>query len=396
MIFRQLVEAVKHCHNSGIFHRDIKTENILIDFNTHEVKLLDFDLSAPARYSPFEDNPGTLGYMSPEMYGNSAKYEGSPAAVYSMGVVLYDIVFRAHEWNFFNSRRPMPRVSNECLDLICKMTAIRPEERLPFDKILDHPWMQSNKKTCVVVDEIEAEKELTDVTNQHAQPASTPSFTETDKETNNISFVSSLEVDDESSTTQSSIADDQWSSMDDDESVAFEKYEGDDDKSSCADHQTTSADDSSMKPTNRSMDYGGVIAVRPAVVRSGEFTTILWNYTELAEKFEHDGLFLDVPPLHEFILKRLQAKGTLRAGQLLIRRRKLNESSIIYVLRHYARMYKKIIFSSMHFNQANIDKLRCVIRETSNKYRKLDITIAFLSGENDVCERGREEEGESA
>jgi len=143
MIFRQIVEAVEQCHNSGIFHRDIKTDNILIDCDTHEVKLLDFDISAPACYSPFEDNIGTPGYMSPEMYDSSAKYEGSPAAVYSMGVVLYDIVFRACGWNFFDSRRPMPKVSNDCLDLICKMTASRPEDRLPFEKILAHPWMQS-------------------------------------------------------------------------------------------------------------------------------------------------------------------------------------------------------------------------------------------------------------
>jgi serine/threonine protein kinase len=61
MIFRQLVEAVEHCHNSGIFHRDIKLDNILIACETHEVKLLDFEFSAPVRYSPFEDNPGTEG-----------------------------------------------------------------------------------------------------------------------------------------------------------------------------------------------------------------------------------------------------------------------------------------------------------------------------------------------
>ena len=42
--------------------------NILIDVNANEVKLLDFDISALACHSPFEENPGTDGYIAPEMY----------------------------------------------------------------------------------------------------------------------------------------------------------------------------------------------------------------------------------------------------------------------------------------------------------------------------------------
>jgi hypothetical protein len=143
MIFRQLVEAVGHCHNSGIFHRDIKLNNILIDINGKNVKLVDFDMSALACYSPFMETPGTCGYRSPEMYDRSIRYEGSPAAVYSMGVLLYDMIFFAFGWDPFDDQLPMPKVSLNCLDLISKMTASRPEDRLPFDKILDHPWMQS-------------------------------------------------------------------------------------------------------------------------------------------------------------------------------------------------------------------------------------------------------------
>jgi len=143
LIFRQLVQAVDQCHNSGIYHRDIKPGNILLDKNTTEVKLIDFDSSILACYSPFMDNPGTRNYMSPEVYDGSVKYEGSPAAVYAMGVVLYDIVFGATGWKLNYKRLPMPKVSLNCLNLICKMTATRSEDRIPFEKILHHPWMQS-------------------------------------------------------------------------------------------------------------------------------------------------------------------------------------------------------------------------------------------------------------
>ena len=141
-IFHQLVDAVAQCHNEGVFHRDIKLSNILIDTDSGEVKLIDFDSSALACFSPFMDNPGTIGYMSPEMDDESIRYEGSPAAVYSMGVVLYDLIFYASRWKLLIKRLPMPDVSTDCLDLICKMTASRPEDRISFDKILDHPWMK--------------------------------------------------------------------------------------------------------------------------------------------------------------------------------------------------------------------------------------------------------------
>lgn len=40
-IFRQILEALKHCHNRGVIHRDIKPENILLDENFN-IKLTDF------------------------------------------------------------------------------------------------------------------------------------------------------------------------------------------------------------------------------------------------------------------------------------------------------------------------------------------------------------------
>ena len=30
-IFRQIIDAVDHCHKNGVYHRDLKPENILID-----------------------------------------------------------------------------------------------------------------------------------------------------------------------------------------------------------------------------------------------------------------------------------------------------------------------------------------------------------------------------
>ena len=41
-ITRQLLGALKHCHEQGVVHRDVKPENILIQTDTEEIKLNDF------------------------------------------------------------------------------------------------------------------------------------------------------------------------------------------------------------------------------------------------------------------------------------------------------------------------------------------------------------------
>ena len=93
-----------------IFSGYKSSQHPIVEHNTKEVKLIDFDTSALACYSSFMNNPGTDGYMSLEMYG-SAKHEGSPAAVYSMGVVLHDMIFRTIGWKYKLKRLTRRKVS---------------------------------------------------------------------------------------------------------------------------------------------------------------------------------------------------------------------------------------------------------------------------------------------
>ncbi len=44
-IFKQIVAALHYCHSNNIVHRDLKVENLLLDFNMR-VKLADFGFSS--------------------------------------------------------------------------------------------------------------------------------------------------------------------------------------------------------------------------------------------------------------------------------------------------------------------------------------------------------------
>jgi len=58
-IFRQTIATVKKVHDAGVFHRDIKDENMLIDAETGRVRLIDFGSAAFARNNPYTYFGGT-------------------------------------------------------------------------------------------------------------------------------------------------------------------------------------------------------------------------------------------------------------------------------------------------------------------------------------------------
>ncbi|CAM4725729.1 unnamed protein product [Leuciscus chuanchicus] len=87
-IMKQATLAAQACCQRGVLHRDIKLENLLINPDTLEVKLVDFGCGEILTNAGYTSFVGTEPYCPAEYYLNG-KYHGKPATVWSLGILLF-------------------------------------------------------------------------------------------------------------------------------------------------------------------------------------------------------------------------------------------------------------------------------------------------------------------
>ncbi|TKY65699.1 CBL-interacting serine/threonine-protein kinase 11 [Spatholobus suberectus] len=174
--FRQLISAVKHCHDRGVFHRDLKLDNLLIDENGN-LKVSDFGLSAvTGQIRPdglLHTVCGTPTHVAPEILARRG-YDGAKVDLWSCGVVLFALTAGYLPFNDYNitvlyrkiyrGQFRFPKwMSHDLRLLLSRLLDTNPETRITVDGIYEDTWFSvgENRPDRVLVKEGECEEDRT-------------------------------------------------------------------------------------------------------------------------------------------------------------------------------------------------------------------------------------------
>jgi eukaryotic-like serine/threonine-protein kinase len=142
-LFTHICQAVQHAHQKGIIHRDLKPSNILVTVIDGKPipKVIDFGvakatagrLTQESLSTLFGTVVGTLEYMSPEQAGFSGADIDTRSDIYSLGVILYELLTGLHP---IDARRLRQAALTEMIRIIREEEPTRPSTRLSADESL--------------------------------------------------------------------------------------------------------------------------------------------------------------------------------------------------------------------------------------------------------------------
>ena len=194
-LMKQIVSAIKYIHNKNIIHRDLKLENILVNFNSEEdkkninmlkskIKLIDFgfarylsnsDLAFSILGSPLNMDPGILevyNKLKKMEYYNKYGYD-EKADIWSLGSLCYEMIIGKSPFDSKSLKQLINKVkkgkyylptylSKEVISFINGMLKYDLKKRLSADLLYKHEFLNLpyNKLTRINLGKSRDELEL--------------------------------------------------------------------------------------------------------------------------------------------------------------------------------------------------------------------------------------------
>uniref|UniRef100_A0A8C0Y6L6 Peripheral plasma membrane protein CASK n=2 Tax=Cyprinus carpio TaxID=7962 RepID=A0A8C0Y6L6_CYPCA len=159
---RQILEALRYCHDNNIIHRDVKPHCVLLASkeNSAPVKLGGFGVAIQLGESGLVagGRVGTPHFMAPEVVKRDPY--GKPVDVWGCGVILFILLSgclpfygtkeRLFEAIIKGKYKMNPRlwgqISESAKDLVRRMLMLDPAERITVYEALNHPWLKERDR----------------------------------------------------------------------------------------------------------------------------------------------------------------------------------------------------------------------------------------------------------
>ena len=171
----QIVSAVKYIHSQRIIHRDLKLDNILVNFKTPndyetinllnaQIKIIDFGISTTkdnmngtAVGSPLTMDPLILKKRNSDLPEKNNIYYDEKADIWSLGSLCYQMLLGNNPFNAYNMQELMKKIeegtykvptylSKEVVSFLNGMLQYTPYKRLTAENLFHHPFLNKNVK----------------------------------------------------------------------------------------------------------------------------------------------------------------------------------------------------------------------------------------------------------
>ncbi|KAI8997444.1 kinase-like domain-containing protein [Pilobolus umbonatus] len=179
--FNQILEGVEYMHQSHVYHRDLKLENILLQSANNNntqftCKVADFGLATEDSYS-LEFGCGSTTYLGPEHFDDVSQqeeveyepYNTAASDVWALGILLLALLFHRNPWQeattvdmafteFKSNPNALkvlfPELSLECMVFLRSILSLDPNDRPTVsemksrfklvDKLFDDPTKETH------------------------------------------------------------------------------------------------------------------------------------------------------------------------------------------------------------------------------------------------------------
>ncbi|CEP20926.1 VHS1 [Cyberlindnera jadinii] len=156
-VFIQLIDVISYCHSKGIYHCDIKPENIMCANKGSKVVIGDFGLAVKSKYIQSKTCIGSSYYMAPERLCTMnhsltrLEYPACKGDIWSLGVILINFCCTRNPWMkacekdaTYSAFKKDPKILMEILDIseelwniLCDCFREEPEERISLFELRD-------------------------------------------------------------------------------------------------------------------------------------------------------------------------------------------------------------------------------------------------------------------